>query len=90
MNVYRIKHKPTGMYYAPTKRTTRDGAYLKTNLSKNGKLYLKEPKPEKILGHGYSNPNSAVPKVTKEGWKHFDYNAGWTAFDPKEWEVEKV
>ena len=89
MNVYRIKHKPTGMYYAPTRRTTRNGAYLKTNLSKVGKLYTKRPVPERFFGHGYSNPNNAVLIVSKEGLTHYDYNAGWTKFDPKEWKVEK-
>ena len=90
MTVYRIKHIPTGMYYAPTRQTTRNGSRLKTNLNKNGKLYLKCPVPEKIMGHGYSNPNNAIALKTPQGWVHYDYNAGWTKFNPKEWVVEKV
>lgn len=37
MLVYRIKHLPTGLYYIP-----RHGTYAgkKTNLSKNGKVYI--------------------------------------------------
>lgn len=36
MKIYRLKHKPTGLYYQPVRgRFSKD----KTNLSKNGKIY---------------------------------------------------
>ena len=39
MRLYRIKHKPTGLFYCPV----RGFGSRKTNLSKNGKVYTKKP-----------------------------------------------
>jgi hypothetical protein len=36
MTVYRIKHKPTGLFFQPTNRTT-------ANLGCNGKVYTRKP-----------------------------------------------
>lgn len=36
MEIYKIKHKPTGLYYQPVNRTY---TWNKTNLSKKGKIY---------------------------------------------------
>lgn len=51
--VYRILHKPTGLYFCPSrdiKLTLQDGdkpthrvVHVKSNLSKVGKTYLKKP-----------------------------------------------
>lgn len=36
MELYKLKHKPTGLYYQPVSRTY---CWNKTNLSKKGKIY---------------------------------------------------
>lgn len=47
--VYRIRHIPTGMYYCPSRTVTVkvEGKsyrqWVKSNLSKNGKLYPRKP-----------------------------------------------
>lgn len=48
-NVYRIKHKPTGLFYGP-KRRVKAG---ETNLSENGKVYPKKPSYETSIWEGY-------------------------------------
>ena len=47
-SVYRLKHKPTGLFFK-----TVSGRFKgqKSNLSKNGKIYLSKPSAKKI---GYS------------------------------------
>lgn len=42
MKVYKIKHKPTGLFFTPSKGSG--------NLSKNGKIYPKKPRLEWALG----------------------------------------
>lgn len=37
MTIYKILHVPTGLYYKPISNMSR------SNLSKRGKLYIKEP-----------------------------------------------
>ena len=55
MTLYKIRHKPTGLFYHPVK-----GRYSsKTNLSKNGKVYFRKPSFAHI-GHGYH-----ISEVTK-------------------------
>ena len=41
MNVFKLKHKPTGLFYTPSKGNV--------NLSKTGKIYAKKPKIEWAL-----------------------------------------
>jgi hypothetical protein len=90
-NMWRIKHKPSGMYYIPASGTTKDGICITTNLNKNGKVYTRKPKVENILSHGFHNHLIAVPQTNSIlGWTHFARDAGWTKFDPKDWEVERV
>jgi len=48
---YRIKHKPTGLYFCPS-RSVKDehGNYVKSNLSDKGKLYHRYPSLDWCLG----------------------------------------
>ena len=86
--MWRIKHKPTGLFYCPVKHTTIKGDPCKTNLSKNGKAYFTKPNPEHILGHGFNNPHGkkAMQMRAENKW---DYNMDFTEFKASEWEVEK-
>jgi hypothetical protein len=46
-SVYRIKHVPTGLYFIPSRKVKVtqgvDWTYVKSNLSKSGKVYAKKP-----------------------------------------------
>jgi hypothetical protein len=47
MIVYRMKHLPTGLYYCPSREiqveTDKGRKYVKSNLSKKGKVYVNKP-----------------------------------------------
>ena len=47
MKVYKIRHKPTGLFYTPTKGRWRDE---KTNLHEKGKIYEIKPRFSQIYG----------------------------------------
>lgn len=74
MDFYRIKHKPTGLYYKPGD----------TNLSKKGKIYtsggnvLSYYKDEKTI------PVQLSQKQFDEFGKNYDQRRGWHN-DPKVW-----
>ena len=61
MKIYRILHKPTGLYFCPSREVkvqlsdeTVAGMvrYIKSNLSKKGKAYIKRPSLA-YVGSGY-------------------------------------
>ena len=71
MTVYRIKHIPTGMYFCPSRQiqvATMDGRkrYVKSNLSRNGKLYNKMPTLLYIGDRFYNHMASRGETVTQE------------------------
>lgn len=48
MKVYRLKHVPSGMYYVPSRKVAKKDEsgrtwYVKSNLSKKGKIYPTKP-----------------------------------------------
>lgn len=47
IDVYKLYHKPSGMFYRKATATNR------SNLSKFGELYRQRPKPHVILGDTY-------------------------------------
>lgn len=63
MDVYRMKHKPTGLYYTPSKGSG--------NLSKSGKLYVRKPDIEwgltlRIKFHSFRDKPAGHHKVMME------------------------
>lgn len=63
--VYKIRHKPSGLFYQPTRgRWARD----KSNLSERGKIY--EIKPRKLNVKGRQNISEA---------RHKKYGVGYPA-----------
>lgn len=40
---FKLKDKITGLYYCPLRFVKVEGNYIKSNLSKNGKIYFKNP-----------------------------------------------
>lgn len=64
--VYRIQHVPTGMYFCPSREIkvkladdhgyyATAGRYIKSNLSKQGKTYLRRPTLKQIGSHYYTH-----------------------------------
>ena len=99
----RIKHIPTGLYYRPcydkAVRITDDSGndrtiYVKSNLSKNGKIY--RAATLKWLHQGYYNhtvsEKSAKQKMSgKDFYQYYwdDINSN-LKFNESEWEVEEL
>lgn len=74
MKVYRLKHKPTGLYFKPS----RYGS--KSNLSKNGKVYSQIPSMSYVK-NGYHHP-------LKQKWPKPNYEM--RNYIPQDWEIEEV
>lgn len=60
MKCYRIKHLPSGLYFRPSIKVTVTGKtgkrdYVKTNLSKKGKVYATKPSLRWINNSIYSH-----------------------------------
>jgi hypothetical protein len=55
MKVYRVRHIPSGLYYCPSRevyvkdKELERPRYMKTNLSKTGKLYSRKPSLKVLL-----------------------------------------
>lgn len=55
IKAWKILHKPTGLYYNPTrhkklKLSNGRSRYFKTNLTKNGKTYSQKPSLKHLCG----------------------------------------
>ena len=48
MTVWKVRHKPTGLFLGPCKQLKHEGRYRKTNLSKSGKIYTRQPNLEAL------------------------------------------
>ena len=85
MKVWRIYHKPTGMYFVPNRMINSTWKkwspnsigfrYVKSNLSNKGKLYTKNP------------TLSYMPSIIDT---HIHEGQSFFKFDPAEWEVVEV
>lgn len=98
--MYRLKHIPTGYYFCPSREVkahwTRpeDGRkfsnYVRTNLSKKGKVYQSRPS-FKYIGDEFYNHLAATPKEAT----HYQISYAWlttevTPFVASEWEIEEI
>ena len=78
MKMYRILHVPTGMYFCPSRtikvRLPDDstiyqkiGRQIKSNLSKEGKVYTQKPSLKQIGSHYYTHDGiSSVTDLTND------------------------
>jgi hypothetical protein len=85
---YRIKHKETGLYYCPARSVQNLGdkdykspnyrRYVKSNLSKKGKIYHREnPTMNNIPGSYYTHLHKySTNQILR--------------FDPDDWEIEEI
>jgi len=76
--VYRIQHLPTGMYFCPSREIRvklpdlpsyygGDGLYVKSNLSKTGKTYLKRPSIKQIGKYYYTHLVQSFKEIDPSG-----------------------
>jgi hypothetical protein len=66
--MFRLKHVPTGLYFCPSREIKVEGWYIKSNLSKSGKIYAKRPSFKYVgnifyshLSYQMKNTHSVVP-----------------------------
>ena len=72
--IYRIKHIPTGMYFCPSREVKvkladgstyqQNGFYVKSNLSKTGKTYIKRPTLKNVGTHYYTHLITSVRQLS--------------------------
>lgn len=78
--VYRIRHKPTGMYFCPSREIKiklegdsiwrANGRYIKSNLSKDGKAYVRRPTVKQIGSYYYTHVGEyRMLRVVPEEWE---------------------
>ena len=73
--VYRMRHVPTGLYFCPSREVKvklsdgsiyqQNGVYIKSNLSKTGKTYLKRPSIKQIGSHFYTHLITSVKQLNQ-------------------------
>jgi hypothetical protein len=95
--MYKILHKPTGLYFCPTREVkakwTRpeDGRtfsnYVKSNLSKTGKVYTKRP-TLKYIREGAWTHLSPQPNIYDVAYPWLQ--AGMIPFFESEWEIVEI
>ena len=90
MKCYRIKHIPSGLYFKPSYQKTinQNGhrCWVKSNLSKLGKVYNKMP-TLKYIGEGIYNHTSLIDKSSTYGK---NYDSRYEKFITNEWSIEEI
>lgn len=96
MKVYRMKHMPTGLYYTPSRKIRVTGSksiWVKSNLSKKGKLYPHRPTLAWI-GPSFYDHTLLEPLVAKleERWLGNREKEAYATrrFVEAEWQIEEV
>lgn len=90
IKAWKIKHLPTGLFFCPSRRISirfRDGSemYVKSNLSKTGKTYIKQPTLKHLSAGIYNH--------LKEGdWNYltFRHQYIFEEFKEEDWEIVSV
>jgi len=93
--LYRILHVPTGMYFCPSREVRvklpdgnvyqQAGCYVKSNLSKTGKAYIKKPSLKYVGRNYYTHLITSVRQLN--GY------SGTSCVLPvleSEWQIEQV
>ena len=60
--MFRLKHVPTGLYFCPSREMKVEGWYIKSNLSKSGKIYAKRPSFKYVGNMFYSHLSYEMTK----------------------------
>lgn len=93
--VYRIRHVPTGMYFCPSREVKvklqdgqpwqQSGVYVKSNLSKTGKTYLRKPSLAYVGTNYYTHLITSVRELNDR--------VGSCCMKPvveSEWQIDQV
>ncbi len=90
MKCYRIKHLPTGLYYRPSSEVKNQfGCYVKTNLSKTGKIYPRRPTLKHIGGAIYDHTRNFLRR-NDNGFGYIGYAGQAFPTHSGEWEIEEI
>lgn len=90
MKVYKLKHKPTGLFYTPSRGSG--------NLSKTGKLYTTIPSIKwadmlRIKIHSFNKEPKGHHKIIVD-YFNLDWNNGWidqrVQTKPQHWEIVEL
>ena len=75
--LYRILHVPTGMFFCPSREVRvklpdgngyqQAGCYVKSNLSKTGKAYVKKPSLTYVGSNYYTHLITSVKQLNSHG-----------------------
>ncbi len=85
--MFRLKHIPTGLYYCPSRKIKVEGWYIKSNLSKTGKIYAVRPSLKHIGNRFYSHLSYKMTSTFSV--KPMPENISLQFID-SEWVIEKV
>lgn len=93
--LYRIKHVPSGMYFCPSRDVKvkladgnayqQAGCYVKSNLSKTGKAYIKKPTLKYVGSNYYSHLITSVRQLNGYARAHCVLPVL-----ESEWQIEQV
>ena len=103
MKAYRLKHLPTGLYYIPSRDVKitgkwADGSewweFVKSNLSKTGKCYVRKPSLKQIGSGIYNHLKTKELLVQDRLGVNYRYSfyriSGIDPVIESEWEIEEV
>lgn len=90
MTVYRIQHVPTGLFYCPSREIKvvleddiSNYRYIKSNLSKTGKTYLKKPTVKYLGDLYYTHLITSAKELGR-------YNTATRPVLESEWEIVEI
>ena len=98
--MFRLKHIPSGFYFCPVREVKihwirpedgrEDYKFVKTNLSKNGKVYHKRPSFNYIGKEFYNHLHTQHKAATAYQISYHWLNVSVTPYIESEWEIEEI
>jgi len=97
MKCYRLKHKPTGLYYCPARevivhipdKDKKRRCHVKSNLSKKGKIYSTKPSITRI-GENFYNHLETTKKLQNNLDATYRLRTYVTPTFQSDWEIEEI
>lgn len=94
--LYRIRHVPSGLYFCPSREIKirlpdgspyqQAGFYIKSNLSKTGKAYVKKPTLKYVGSNYYTHLITSVKQLNNRSYGAYCL----LPVLPHEWQIEQV
>lgn len=85
MKIWKILHKPSGLWFCPSRTIKVHDVYVKSNLSKTGKVYTKRPSLNYLGGGVYSH---LIPQNQIQNFSV--WNSFFQPLIPSEWEIVEI